>query len=61
MTSNSQIYTTTLFGLSSGKTAYEIALKGTNTIEAGILDQGITKMNNILPRLPSNQNIAKDK
>jgi hypothetical protein len=61
MESNSKIYTTTLFGLSSALTAHELANKNTSTIETAILDHGTIKMNNILPRVPSNQNIAKDK
>lgn len=61
MESNSKIYSSSLFGRSSGLTATELAQKNTSTIETAILKSGGTKMNNVLPRVPSNQDIAKDK
>jgi hypothetical protein len=61
MDSNSQIFTTTVFGNSSSYTREELAALLTQTQEAYLLQSGIANMRATLPKVPSNQGIAKDK
>jgi hypothetical protein len=60
MVSNSQIFTTTVFGNSSGLTQEQLNQKNTSTIEEIYNERIVSKMNNLRPRVPSNQQIAKD-
>lgn len=60
MESNSQIFTTTVFGNSSGLTQEELNQKNTETIELVYQERIISKMNNRQPIVPSNQKLAKD-
>lgn len=61
MTANSQIFTTTIFGNSSGLTQAEINAKSTETKEKVYQDQINSKLNNRRAIVPSNQQIAKGK
>jgi hypothetical protein len=60
MESNSQIFTTTVFGNSSGLTQEQLNQKNTETVEMVYQERIISKMNNRQPIVPSNQHIAKD-
>ena len=60
MTSNSQIFTNTVFGKSSGLTQEELNQKNTETIELVYQERIISKMSNRQPTVPSNQQLAKD-
>lgn len=59
MISNSQIFTTTVFGESSSLTQEELNEKNTSTMEAVYKEQVVAKMNNKKPIVPSNQHIAR--
>jgi hypothetical protein len=61
MISNSKIFSTTLFGSSSGLTPDELTAKNTSTIETYLQQQGTNKLSNRIPKIPSNQGKAKDK
>jgi hypothetical protein len=61
MDSNSKIFTTTVFGNSSSYTREELAALQTQTQETYLLQSGIANMRAKLPKVPSNQGIAKDK
>ena len=61
MISNSKIFSTTLFGSSSGLTSAELTAKNTSTIETYLQQQGMNKLNNRIPSVPSNQGKARDK
>jgi len=61
MDSNSKIFTTTVFGNSSSYTREELAVLQTQTQETYLLQSGIANMRATLPKVPSNQGIAKDK
>jgi len=60
MQSNSQVFTTTVFGTGSGLTQDQLNQKNTNTIEGIYKERIVSKMNNLQPTIPSNQQIAKD-
>jgi hypothetical protein len=60
MESNSQIFTSTVFGNSSGLTREEMNQKNTETIELVYQEQVVSKLNNQRSIVPSNQRIAKD-
>lgn len=60
MESNSQIFTSTVFGNSSGLTREEMNQKNTETIELVYQEQVVSKLNNRRSIVPSNQRIAKD-
>jgi hypothetical protein len=61
MTSNSQIFTSSVFGKSSGKTAAELTEINTSTQEQYFQQFTGTSLKTKLPRVPSNQGIAKGK
>ncbi len=59
--SNSKIFTTTLFGTSTNQTSTDLASKNLATQEEYLGSSGISNLGTRLPRVPSNQQIAKDK
>ena len=61
MISNSQIFTDNVFGVSSGKSAVDLSVNDTTTIEQAYQENPLVKMNVTQPTVPSNQGIAKDK
>lgn len=61
MTSNSAIFSSQVFGNSSGATAEELSANNTKTMETFFAQSTITKINNRHPMVPSNQHIARDK
>ncbi len=61
MISNSQIFTDSVFGVSSGQSAVDISANDTATIERMYQEYPLVKMNATQPTVPSNQGIAKDK
>ena len=61
MISNSTIFTSTLYGNSSGGTAQELADKAKTTKEIYLSKYSDTNMRTILPTVPSNQQVARDK
>jgi hypothetical protein len=61
MISNSKIFTTSVFGNSSSLTSEELAAKNTKTVQEYYGQYQLLKMNSVLPNVPSNQGIAKDK
>ena len=61
MESNSKIFTTTVFGNSSGQTAQELAAKDRATQEKYLSTSTTSSMNTRVPRVPSNQRIARNK
>ena len=60
MQSNSQIFTTTVFGTGSGLTQEQLNQRNTTTIEEIYKERIVSKMNNLQPTMPSNHQIAKD-
>lgn len=60
MISNSAIFTSTVFGTSSGLTVEELNQKNITTQELVYKEQVVSKMNNKKPIVPSNQRLAKD-
>jgi hypothetical protein len=60
MSSNSSIFTTTIFGNSSGSTAEEQASKNTKVQETFLLANSYNTTKTKLPRVPSNQGKAKE-
>jgi hypothetical protein len=58
--SNSKIFTTTLFGVGTNQTSSELASKNLETAQTYLNSSGISNLGTILPRLPSNQRVAKD-
>jgi len=60
MTANSQIFSTTLFGNSSGLTAEQQANKDRLTQEKYLESTTTSSMGTTVPRVPSNQKIMKD-
>ena len=59
MESNSAIFSTAIFGTGSGDTAANLIAKTTQVIESYYNNQGLTKLNNKKPIVPSNQKVAK--
>jgi|TARA_R110000822_G_scaffold50126_1_gene131193 uncharacterized protein (UPF0128 family) len=59
-TSNSAIFSSTIFGNSSGKTAAELTAIDTETQEAYFKQGTSYKIESKVPSVPSNQRIAKD-
>lgn len=59
--SNSKIFTTTLFGTGSNETATSISNTILTTQQKYLGSSGFSNLGTILPRVPSNQRIAKDK
>jgi hypothetical protein len=60
MTANSQIFSTTLFGNSSGLTAEQQANADRLTQEKYLEATNTSSMGTTIPRVPSNQKIMKD-
>lgn len=58
--SNSKIFTTTLFGTGTNDTTANLTSKNLNTQQEYLGSSGISNMGTILPRVPSNQRVAKD-
>lgn len=58
--SNSKIFTTTLFGVSANDTAQNLASQNLTTQEEYLGSSGISNLGTRLPRVPSNQRVAKD-
>lgn len=61
MISNSQPITSSYYGQGSGRTREELNQNAVSTTETLLGQQVITKLNGILPKVPSNQKIAKGK
>ena len=61
MDSNSKIFTETIFGVSSGSTAEALANYDRNTQEKYLNSGALSSMSTRVPRVPSNQKIARDK
>ena len=60
MISNSLPLTTSIFGNSSGKTVETLNSVINNTTNNLLKQQVLTKLNVVLPTVPSNQRIAKE-
>lgn len=58
--SNSKIFSTSLFGLSTNQDAASLVEKDLNTMVEYLQSSGISNMGTKLPRVPSNQRVAKD-
>jgi len=58
--SNSKIFTTALFGTGTNNTVNDLADKNLTTQQEYLGSSGISHMGTILPRVPSNQRVAKD-
>lgn len=58
--SNSKIFTTTLFGIGSDVDSSVLIEKNLNTIETYLGSSQLSNFGTRLPRLPSNQKIAKE-
>lgn len=61
MSSNSKIFTTTVFGKSSANTAANLSKTNTSTIQSYYSQYSLIKMNNKLIKVPSNQTKVKGK
>lgn len=59
--SNSQIYSSSVFGTGDGLTKLEQNEKITKTIEAALLEQQTAKLSNQLPRTPAYSKTLKAK
>jgi len=59
--SNSKIFTTALFGVGANDTTANLANKNLTTQQEYLGSSGISHLGTILPRVPSNQRVAKDK
>lgn len=57
--SNSQIFTNTVFGTGTDKTINELTSIDTTTQETYLASSSYSNMSTQLPRVPSNQRIAK--
>jgi hypothetical protein len=60
MTANSNIFSSTIFGKSSGKTAEEQASYNRLIQEKYLESTSTSSMGTTVPRVPSNQKIMKD-
>jgi hypothetical protein len=58
--SNSKIFSTTLFGSGTNDTTANLVSKNLRTQQEYLGSSGISNMGTILPKLPSNQRVAKD-
>ena len=61
MVSNSQIFSSSVFGNSSGLTADQISENNRKTQEKYLGSSTASSMGTRLPRVPSNQRVARDK
>lgn len=59
--SNSKIFTTGVFGTGTNSTASEITDNNLLTQEKYLASSGISNLGTRLPKIPSNQRVAKDK
>lgn len=59
--SNSKIFTSSLFGLSTNQTSTELVEKNRSTQEQYLGSSSFSNLGTRFPRIPSNQRIAKDK
>lgn len=59
--SNSKIFTTSLFGTGTNDIAKNITNKNLSTQQEYLASSGISNLGTRLPRIPSNQRVAKDK
>lgn len=57
--SNSKIFTSSLFGKSTNDTANNLVNQNLITQEKYLASSGISNLNTRLPKVPSNQRIAK--
>lgn len=60
MTANSNIFSSTIFGKSSGKTAEEQAAYNCQIQEKYLESTSTSTLGTTIPRVPSNQRIMKD-
>ena len=58
--SNSKIFTTTLFGTGTNDTSGNLVNKNLTTQQEYLGSSGISNLGTRLPRIPSNQRVAKD-
>lgn len=59
--SNSKIFTTALFGTGTNNTTENLANKNLMTQQEYLGSSRVSHLGTILPRVPSNQRVAKDK
>jgi hypothetical protein len=57
--SNSKIFTDTVFGVGTDQTSTDLVAKDTNTQETYLSSSSYSNMSTRLPRVPSNQRVAK--
>jgi hypothetical protein len=60
MVANSKIFSTSMFGTSSGKNAEDLTKQDTDTQEIYLQAASASSMGTTIPRVPSNQKIMKD-
>ena len=58
--SNSNIFTTAIFGTGTDKDAGELVAKNLDTQQKYLSSSPVSNMGTRLPNLPSNQKVAKD-
>jgi len=58
--SNSKIFTTTVFGLGTNDISANLVNKNLTTQEEYLASSGISNLGTVLPKIPSNQRVAKD-
>lgn len=61
MISNSAIFTNTVYGVSSGDISANLAAKAKTTKEEYLGSYSGSNLRTIMPKVPSNQRVAKDK
>jgi hypothetical protein len=61
MTANSQIFSSSVFGNSSGLTSDQLSENNRKTQEKYLGSSTASSMSTRVPRVPSNQRIARDK
>jgi hypothetical protein len=61
MISNSKIITSSIFGVSSGKTAQELEDINRQALEKLLNENNYSSLASVRPRVPSNQRIATEK
>lgn len=59
--SNSKIFSSSLFGTGTNETADTLTSVNLNTQQMYLASSGISNLGTKLPRVPSNQRIAKDR
>jgi|688.fasta_scaffold265450_2 hypothetical protein len=58
--SNSKIFTTTLFGVGTDQTSSDLVNKDLSTQQEYVGSSTFSNLSTSLPRVPSNQRVAKD-